>query len=78
MRKAPESGLLYIHQNGNYMISIARAKKVTTKGRARVSISPLNANNRKNTATDAKNNNQYKPFDLFWVSISKNLCENKG
>ena len=59
------SGLLYIWKACNYIMSIARAKKVTTKGRERVSISPLKVNNRKNAATEAKNNIQYKPFDLF-------------
>jgi len=53
------------------MISIASAKKVTTNGSESVSISPLKVSRRKNAATEAKNNNQYKPFDLFWVSMSK-------
>jgi hypothetical protein len=76
--KSPGIGAFVCKVFWNYMISIASAKKVTTNGRARVSISPLKTNSRKKAATDAKNNSQYKPFDLFWVSMSKNLCENKG
>ena len=44
---------------------MAKAKKVTTKGRDSVNSSPLNMSKRKNTATEAKNNIQYNPLDLF-------------
>jgi len=58
------------------MISIASTKKVQTKGRVIVSISPLKAHTRKKAATDKKNSTQYSPRDLFEVSICvKNLCE---
>jgi hypothetical protein len=51
------------------MMSIASTKKVQTKGRVMVSISPLKAHTRKKAATDKKKSTQYNPRDLLEVSI---------
>ena len=57
-------------------MSIARTKKVVTKGMINVSqgqcvIIPI-----ARAAAETKNNNQYNPLDLRFTSMKKDFCKN--
>jgi len=53
----------------NYIKSIAFAKKVTLNGNTIEQYPPPILYTKKNAATEAKNNTQYRPVDFFDDSI---------
>lgn len=55
------------------MMSIALAKKVHTKGRESVTISPWYSSSTKNSITERKNKTQYKAVFFFAVAIVSNI-----
>lgn len=52
-----------------YKISMARTKKVVTKGRSSVSQGQCVAMAIKRAAVEIKNNSQYKPFRFLFTSM---------
>jgi hypothetical protein len=58
-------------------MSIARTKKVVTKGKSRVSHGQWVAIATKRAAVEIKNNNQYKPRRFLFTSMKK-FCAKIG
>ncbi len=53
------------------MIPIANTKEVSTNGMISVSQGQCKTMASTNAAVERKNNNQYRPFDLCFISIDK-------
>ncbi len=60
------------------MIPIANTKEVSTNGMISVSQGQCKTMARTNAAVERKNNNQYMPFDLCFISINNGFCKNRG
>jgi len=56
-------------------MSIAKTKKVVTKGRISVSHGQCVAIANPSAAIEMKNKIQYKPFELLLTSMSKNFAQ---
>ena len=61
----------------HYIMSIARTKKVVTKGKSRVSQGQWVAIASIRAAVEIKNNNQYKPRRFLFTSMKK-FCAKIG
>ena len=62
----------------DYIMSMARTKKVVTKGSNNVSQGQCVAIATINAAVEIKNNNQYKPLRFLFTSMEKNLRKNRA
>ena len=58
-------------------MSIAKTKNVNTNGKIKVSQGQWNTMAATNAKTDTKNNNQYIPLFLLFISIAKNFGKNR-